>query len=196
MEKTAFIIEENDTEVVSNFENKVVYSGKFCEYDIVKSDEFGDFFKITDKVENRDGVGLINSSLKELVFADKTIKFSEILQNFDKIISDDFANFNFGAEILVGLVAHSNIVIKIYGFDENKDSFTFDLETFPKDAKYKYSIRENEFCADMKFAKPFLISDFVKTFSFSTISLDEREVLVSIFVGENEIYKKILRGNV
>ena len=137
-----FVVEE--CEVTSSDKisiDEAVYSGNFNEYIISKSHSLDNTIIITDMLSNRDGVDIVNNSIKRLIFRDCTKSFSEICKGCKSNLieqSDDLV-FKFVNNILLEDDVKS-IKILINGFDEFSESVSLDLEILNDKSKYKYKI--------------------------------------------------------
>lgn len=195
----------NNTNFLDNSKNKTnektaFYQGKFSEYEIFLSKNVHGFYVLTDTIKDRDSSDLVDGNISTFVFSDCKKSFDEIMLNLNKNLK---SNIKFGSQINLVEQNVENIKIRICGFDEITDSFSFDFNKFPSDSTYKYRISKDEFYAymlinlDAKSAK-----ELVDSFLFRG-RLGFYDKRISIFVNDiylyeinlKDSYNKILKNN-
>ncbi|MGP1485361.1 MAG: DUF5416 family protein [Campylobacter sp.] len=140
-----FIVEEigENTANKTNLQ-EAVYLGNFREYIISKSHSLRDTLIVADMFSNRDGVDIINSSIKRLIFKDCVKNFEDIIcdcgSKSPKLQSKSIFELDKNLNICQKV---SRIKIFINGFDENSESVSLDLRLLSDKSEYKYKITNN-----------------------------------------------------
>lgn len=193
MQTKAFVVEESfgSKEILKDDMTRAVYSGKFSDYIITRPHLLSDMLIVTDMINGRDKVDIINSSIKELVFSDCVKNFDEICSKIsqDKLdesgenfkfevvkepISDpkkSFLSYKFKEEIKILDEAVRSVKIFINGYNENSDSVYLNLQMLDEKSEYRYKITsdtiEISITTNMQASR---ISEFLATFTYKKIS--------------------------
>lgn len=213
MQTRAFAIEEssNSHKIVKDDINKAVYSGKFEEYIIARSHLLVDTLVVTDMINERDGVDVINSSIKELIFSDCVKKFDQVLNEvslknhlntdenfkfeiieepFDECKSDSCVyKFEENIKILDDIVR--SVKIFINGYDESSESVYLDLQILDNKSVYKYKITNDTIEISIStHMQARVVSEFLKTFAYTKMSLAPKKAKeIYIIVNDKLLYK-------
>ncbi|QCD53104.1 DUF5416 family protein [Campylobacter sp. RM16192] len=209
LEKIAFLVEEGDnsSSIIDKTDvDKAIYRGKFREYIVTKSRLLKNSLVITDMLSNRDGVDIIDSSIRELVFSDCIKNFNEIYSNFIEIKEADGLNFSkqfkfavteeansidsenliysFKEDIEVPFDSVRSIKIFINGYNEISESVNFNLELLQDGSEYKYKITSDTIeITILTNLTPNLTKEFLKTFAYKNVDSnfgDLKEIYVII----------------
>lgn len=213
MQTRAFAIEESDNshKIVKDDINKAVYSGKFEEYIITRSHLLVDTLVVTDMINERDGVDVINSSIKELIFSDCFKKFDQVLnevslknhlntdENFKfEIIEEpfdeykgDFRVYKFEENIKILDDIVRSVKIFINGYDESSESVYLDLQILDNKSVYKYKITNDTIEISIStHMQARVVSEFLKTFAYTKMSLAPKKAKeIYIIVNDKLLYK-------
>ncbi|QKG28814.1 hypothetical protein CDOMF_0534 [Campylobacter sp. RM16187] len=212
LEQSAFLIEESDSisgVTHKTTADKAIYSGKFSEYIVTKSKLIKESLVVTDMLNDRDGVDIINSSIKELIFSDCVKKFSEIYSNFIElkevqesnldnqfkfsITEEDSENFIYRFKEAIDIPFYSVRSIKIFinGYNEISESINFDLDLLRDESRYKYKITSNTIeIIILTNLTASLTKEFLKTFTYKKMDSSCSEIKeIYIIINDILIYK-------
>lgn len=137
-----FVVEEGKKNKADKTSvQEAVYSGNFGDYIVSKARSSADTLIVADMFSDRDGVDVVDSSVKQLVFRDEVKNFSDLLSNLSAETASGrnrlFFSFENDFKITSGV---KSIKIFINGFDENSESVSLNLELLNQNSFYKYKI--------------------------------------------------------
>nr|WP_253908172.1 DUF5416 domain-containing protein [Campylobacter sp. RM16188] len=162
-------------------------------------------------IHERDGVDVINSSIKELIFSDCVKKFDQVLnevslkshvntdENFKfEIIEElfdeckrDSCVYKFEEDIKILDDIVRSVKIFINGYDESSESVYLDLQILDNKSVYKYKITNDTIEISIStHMQARVVSEFLKTFAYTKMSLAPKKAKeIYIIVNDKLLYK-------
>ena len=161
------------------------YDKNFKDYEILKPRSIEDHVIVKGKEE----CDLIGREIKDLVFADCTKSFDEILAQGPQ----DGEIFKFD-DIKIKDEVIKNLKIVIKGYDESNDNLKFDLDKLSLSAPYRYALSNEGFEMNIFLnEEPKRVLEFLATFEYDYKKEEARVRHIFVFVNENMIYEKIYK---